>query len=34
MTEQIGGRGFWRVERSALDDYIPKAYQGPAQPQR
>ncbi|HNA98229.1 MAG TPA: helix-turn-helix domain-containing protein [Marmoricola sp.] len=24
---KIGGRGQWRVERSALEDYIARAYQ-------
>jgi excisionase family DNA binding protein len=25
---KIGGRGVWRVERSALEDYIRRRYEG------
>ena len=24
---KIGGRGFWRIERSALEDYIVRCYE-------
>lgn len=24
---KVGGRGFWRVERSALEDYITRCYE-------
>lgn len=28
---KIGGRGQWRIERAALEDYITRAYQATAQ---